>query len=83
MLLSTIATLLLPVVALAAPGPIAESKPAKLATRDVYCAIIGNDGPVNCRTGPHTSDSVVTRLSVGNVGYYTCFKYGTKVNGNP
>jgi uncharacterized membrane protein len=82
MLFSTIAILLLPAVALAAPGPIAESKRAKLAARDEFCAIVSNDGPVKCRSGPSRSDRVVVVLEPGTVDDYSCFDYGDDVGGN-
>ncbi|KAL8997418.1 MAG: hypothetical protein Q9169_003281 [Polycauliona sp. 2 TL-2023] len=47
-----------------------------------YCRIIGNDGPVNCRSGPGTSYSVRYTMAPGNGYYFTCYKRGTSVGGN-
>ena len=90
---STLATLLLPVAALAAPTPITKSSPNKMAIRevagvglrsaqDVLCFIISNDGPVNCRSGPGTNHGVVTTLPRGDLSDYTCWAPGTNIDGN-
>lgn len=47
-----------------------------------YCRIIGNDGPVNCRSGPGTNYPVRYTMAVGNGYYFTCYKRGTNVGGN-
>lgn len=47
-----------------------------------YCKIIGNDGPVNCRSGPGTSYPVQYTFAPGNSYYFTCYKSGTNVGGN-
>ncbi|KAL8891206.1 MAG: hypothetical protein Q9215_001720 [Flavoplaca cf. flavocitrina] len=47
-----------------------------------YCRIIGNDGPVNCRSGPGTSYPVRYTMAPGNGYYFTCYKRGTNVGGN-
>jgi len=92
MLLSTIAALLLPVAVLAAPAPITEITPTKLAIREaagvglrsakVECEIISSDGPVNCRSGPGTSYTVEFQLDPGTWDEYTCWASGTDIGGN-
>lgn len=47
-----------------------------------YCKIIGNDGPVNCRSGPGTSYPVQYTFAPGGSYYFTCYKTGTNVGGN-
>ena len=47
-----------------------------------YCRIIGNDGPVNCRSGPGTGYPVRYTMAPGGGYYFTCYKRGTSVGGN-
>ncbi|KAL8821333.1 MAG: hypothetical protein Q9223_000598 [Gallowayella weberi] len=47
-----------------------------------YCRIIGNDGPVNCRSGPGTNYPVRYTMAPGGGYYFTCYKTGTTVGGN-
>ncbi|KAI4094318.1 MAG: hypothetical protein LQ339_007504 [Xanthoria mediterranea] len=47
-----------------------------------YCRIIGNDGPVNCRSGPGTGYKVLYTMAPGGGYYFTCYKRGTNVFGN-
>jgi hypothetical protein len=82
MYFSAIATILLPIAALAAPGPITEITPTKLAIRDERCAIVSHDGPVNCRSGPYTSDEILFRFNPGKESTYTCWEHGTDIGGN-
>ena len=74
----------------AAAAPIAE--PVEVASSpvdagdlfkrsSVYCKIVGNDGPVNCREGPGTSYKVLHVLQVGNGYYFNCYKTGTSYQG--
>ncbi|KAL8939014.1 MAG: hypothetical protein Q9216_003588 [Gyalolechia sp. 2 TL-2023] len=47
-----------------------------------YCRITGNDGSVNCRSGPGTSYSVRYTMAPGGGYYFSCYKRGTNVGGN-
>lgn len=87
--------LLLPFGVIASPEAIPEVPVESLAERSagpepaeelfrraVTCQIIGNDGPVACRTRPSTTGDLVARLPVGNYYSFTCYARGTSVGGN-
>lgn len=64
--------------------PIAEplAEPAGLFKR-AQCSIIGNDGPVACRSGPARRFAQVgNRLPVGSTYTFSCYKRGECVFGN-
>lgn len=46
------------------------------------CRITGNDGPVNCRSGPGTNYSVRRTLTPGVKYTFNCYKRGTNTFGN-
>lgn len=76
-----------------APEPVEVAKPdvpptSPVDARDLfkrstqYCRIIGNDGPVNCRSTPGGSRILYT-MAPGNGYYFRCYKNGPSVFGNP
>src|SRR3954470_21129582 len=93
LLLAPLAVLATPVavpepVALAAAAPtpveaLEARSPEEIFKRSPQsCAIITNDGTVNCRSGPGTGYAVTHTVNNGDRYTFQCYKSGTCYNGN-
>jgi hypothetical protein len=66
-----------------APVAVAGRSPDEIFSRSPQsCAIVSNDGTVNCRTGPGYDYDANYTVNDGDIYVFQCYKRGDCYNGN-